>query len=220
MGYRMTLDGFSDRRSHSRNSFSFTSKKQHPTVIQEQFFSQCLRALAPPAVSSLVCIFDGFLQPGSFPSDYNNATPTQKKALVLHPSSPAATAFIAFTPNFLHRCSGFLTFFLSAPAGIWLLSLPLSPKPWPPPDCQARGLLLQVLTSDRLSVVFYTMATHSFWKLLPFSHGPHHPSQMLSPPSLASGARDVLSSISGGLAFFPGLLGDLVHTPHGHLAMN
>ena len=71
--------------------------------------------------------------------------------------------------------------FSSAPTGIWLGSLPLSPKPWPPPSHPTLGLLLQVLTSGHLPAAF------TQWPHTPSGNScillsPAH--TMLSPPSM------------------------------------
>lgn len=149
--------------------FSSPSKEQYPyccprAILLAVSVSPGLPAEAEPGstgVSSLVCIL--MASSSLAPSPQTTITPLQPKRKLSSSTLPPhpTAAFLAFTPNFLPRCSRFLTFFLPAPAGIWLPSLLLSPKPWPPPNYRAQGLLLQALASGFLSALFYTTATRT-----------------------------------------------------------
>lgn len=109
--------------------------------------------------------------------------------------------------------------FSSVPTGIWLLSLPLSPKPWPTPNyhkaCSSSPHLRSALCCISLNGHLLLLET-----LASFSHGPHHPTQVLSSPQ-CSGVHDPLSYMTGGLIFFSALSWIISSIPfHNYQTMN
>lgn len=105
----MTVDGFPGRRAGPFLKLLFFSLKGTISLLLSKsnsspgFVSPGLPAEAepwlPPAVSSLVCISHGFLQPGSFPSDYNDARSNPKESSHPPPFLPSNQGFPCSPPK-------------------------------------------------------------------------------------------------------------------------
>lgn len=132
----MTIDGFSNRQAVPFWKLLYFHLKETsiPSPIRERFFSQCLRALAPVAVSSLVCIL--MASSSLAPSPQTTIMPLQPKRKLCSSTLPPLQLLLSLLlpqTSYTNAHASSLSF-SSAPIGIWLGSLPPSPKPWPRPS--------------------------------------------------------------------------------------
>lgn len=136
---------------HSGNFFTFTSKNKHPySSLQEQLTLHPVLVSAGPLSWTLAPRrsppSSAFLMASSSlaPSPQTTIMPLQPKRKLCSSTLPPLQLLLSLLlpqTSYTNAHASSLSF-SSAPPGIWLLSLPLSPKPQPPPNYQTQGLLL------------------------------------------------------------------------------
>lgn len=222
----MTMDGFSDGRPipfwkllhvhFEEQAFLLLSPRainSSPGVC-ERWASE----LNPGSteVSSLVCIFDGFLWPGSFPSDYNNATLTSNKALFLHPSSPTYCSH-CFYPK-LPTLMLMLPYFLSR---LHRLEFGFCPCHCLQSHSHLLTIKSKVCSCRSLAQQCLCCISHRDHPLLLETLASTIPYKCFLLPQCDLGVQDPLRPTTGGLVSFSALSWMISAIPlHNHLAMN